>query len=395
MYSLKVIVSATLMNLHGLWRRRLNALVMIVSIASVVAVFSGVLAMNAGLDDAMRYSGRPERAIVLRSGATVEIASAISPEEMKVIQNSADVRRSADGTPLITGEAVAPITLIENRSGMEVNGTIRGVGSEILAVRPEIRIVAGRMLEPGKYEIVVGQQALRQFKGLKLGGEIYAYRTNWKIVGVFTAGHSMRESELMTDASVLMDVSQRPAYQNITLVLPNASAFAKFKQVMAANPGFAADVFTEPEFLQRESSSLNGLLNFIAYVMGGIMALGAVFVAINAMYSSIDDRRREIATLRAIGFPPVAVVISIAMESATLALAGGVLGAVVVWSLANGNTISTAVGGDLRQLVFNIAVTPPVVLKGLGAALAIGVLGGLIPAARSIRSQVVDDLRAI
>jgi putative ABC transport system permease protein len=395
MNPLKITLSTTLMNFHGMWRRRLNALVMIISIASVVAVLSGVLAMNAGLNDAMRYSGRADRAIVLRSGATVEIASAISPEDLKVIQNSADISRGSDGAPLIAGEAVAPITMIEARSGMEVNATIRGVSPGVLAVRPEIKIVSGRMLEPGKYEIVVGQQALKQFKGLELGGELYAYKTNWKIVGVYTAGHSMRESELMTDANILMGVSQRPVFQNVTLVLPSAEAFAKFKHVMANNPGFIADVFTEPEFLQRESSSLNGLLHFIAYVMGGIMALGAVFVAINAMYSSIDDRRREIATLRAIGFPSVAVVVSIVAESAILAIAGGVLGAVVVWSAANGGTVSTAVGGDLRQLVFNIAVTTSVVMQGLGAALAIGVIGGLIPAARSVRSQVVDDLRAI
>jgi putative ABC transport system permease protein len=184
-------------------------------------------------------------------------------------------------------------------------------------------------------------------------------------------------------------------YQNVTVVLPNESAFATFKKVMAANPSIAMDVFTEPEFLQRESQSLNALLRFMAYVMGGIMALGAVFVAINAMYSSIDDRRREIATLRALGFPPMVVVTSIVAEAVLLAIAGGVLGAIVAWLVANGSTISTAVGGDLRQLVFDVTITSSVVLQGLGAALMIGVIGGLIPALRSIRSQVVDDLRAI
>jgi putative ABC transport system permease protein len=205
----------------------------------------------------------------------------------------------------------------------------------------------------------------------------------------------MRESELMADAAVVMNVSQRPMFQNVTVVLRDPSAFAAFKNVLAANPSLAVDVFTEPEFLQRESQSLNGLLRFMAYVMGGIMALGAVFVAINAMYSSIDDRRREIATLRAIGFPPVVVVVSILVESALLALCGGAVGAGVAWLIANGRTVSTAVGGDLRQLVFDVAMTPSVVLQGLGAALAIGIFGGLIPAVRSVKSQVVDDLRAI
>jgi putative ABC transport system permease protein len=395
MHSLNLIVSAALMNLRNLARRRLNALVMIVSIAGVVAVFSGVLAMNAGLDDAMRDAGRPDRAVVLRAGATVEIASAISREELDIIRNSTSVRKSPDGTRLITGEAVAPLTLIEKRSGMEVNGTIRGVGPEVMAVRPEIRIVAGRMFDPGKFEIVVGQQALQQFEGLKLGGDLSAYNTKWKIVGVFASDRSMRESELMADGSVVMEVSQRPMFQNVSVVLPDASAMPAFKKAIAANPGLAMDVFSESEFLQRESQSLNGLLHFMAYVMGGIMALGAMFVAINAMYSSVDDRRREIATLRALGFPSAVVVASIVVESALLALGGGALGALAAWAVANGSTVSTAVGGDLRQLVFDVAMTPAVVLKGLGAALAIGIFGGAIPAVRSIRSQIVDDLRAI
>lgn len=395
MHSFNLIVSAALMNLRNLARRRLNALVMIVSIAGVVAVFSGVLAMNAGLDDAMRDAGRPDRVVVLRAGATVEIASAISREEMDLIRNSTSVRKNPDGTRLITGEAVAPLTLIEKRSGMEVNGTIRGVGPEVMAVRPEIRIVAGRMFDPGKFEIVVGQQALQQFEGLKLGGVLSAYNTKWKIVGVFASDRSMRESELMADSSVVMEVSQRPMFQNVSVVLPDASAMPAFKKAIAANPGLAMDVFSESEFLQRESQSLNGLLHFMAYVMGGIMALGAMFVAINAMYSSVDDRRREIATLRALGFPSSVVVASIVVESALLALCGGALGALAAWTVANGSTVSTAVGGDLRQLVFDVAMTPAVVLKGLGAALAIGIFGGAIPAVRSIRSQIVDDLRAI
>lgn len=395
MPSFKLIVSAVVMNLHGLVGRRVNALVMIVSIAGVVAVFSGVLAMNAGLDEAMRDAGRSDRVIVLRAGSTVEIASAISHEGRNMIANSADLRRSPDGMPLITGEAVAPLTLIERGSGMEVNGTIRGVGTEIMAMRPEIKIVQGRMFEPGKFEIVVGRKALEQFRGLALGSDLVAYGTTWKVVGIYSAGRSIRESELMADVSTIMSVSHRPMFQNITVVLPGAEAFTRFKKALAANPSLAMDVFTEPEFLQRETQSLNRMLRFMAYVMGGIMALGATFVAINAMYSSIDDRRREIATLRAIGFPPVVVVASILVEAALLALVGGVLGAAMAWLVANGSTVSTAVGGDLRQLVFNVVLTPSVVLKGLCAALLIGVLGGLIPAVRSIKSQVVDDLRAI
>ena len=387
--------SATWMGLLGLSRRCLNAIVMVLSIAGVVAVFSFVLAMNAGLDEAMRDSGSPDRAVVLRAGSTVEISSAISHEELTLIRNAADARKSADGVPLITAEAAAPLTLIETRSGLEVNGTLRGIGPEALAVRPEIHIVAGRMFEPGKLEIVVGEQALRQFNGLQLGSEIQAYQNKWKVVGVFTAGGSFRESELMADAEVVMNISQRPMFQNVTVVLPNADAFAGFKKIVTGIPHVALDVFPEPDYLRRESQSLNSLLYFMAWVMGGIMALGAAFVAINAMYASIDDRRREIATLRALGFRPWVVIGAIVAEALLLALLGGVLGAAAAWAIVNGHTISTAVGGDLRQLVFQVAMTPKVVLQCLAAALLLGGMGGLIPAVRAMRRQVVEDLRAV
>jgi putative ABC transport system permease protein len=373
----------------------MNSLVMVASIAAAVAVFSGVLAMSAGLDRAMQDAGRIDRAVVLRAGSTVEIASAIPREQVIAIQNATDLRKDASGATLVTAEAAAPLTLVEKRTGLEVNGTLRGVGPEALSVRPEIRIVSGRMFERGKFELVVGRQALRQFERLEPGSEIAAYRTHWKIVGVFTAGGSFRESELMGDADVVMGISQRPAFQNVTVVLPDATAFDAFKKTLASNPSVAVDVFTEPEFLQRESRSLDVLLRFMAYVMGGIMALGAVFVALNAMYSGVDDRRREIATLRAIGFPASVVVGSIVAEAMLLALAGGLLGAFSAWWFAGGGTVSTAVGGDLRQLVFDVAVTPAVVMQSLGAALAIGIAGGSIPAVRAIRSQVVEDLRAI
>jgi len=383
------------MGLLGLSRRCLNAIVMVLSIAGVVAVFSFVLAMNAGLDEAMRDSGSPDRAVVLRAGSTVEISSAISHEELTLIRNAADARKSADGVPLITAEAAAPLTLIETRSGLEVNGTLRGIGPEALAVRPEIHIVAGRMFEPGKLEIVVGEQALRQFNGLQLGSEIQAYQNKWKVVGVFTAGGSFRESELMADAEVVMNISQRPMFQNVTVVLPNADAFAGFKKIVTGIPHVALDVFPEPDYLRRESQSLNSLLYFMAWVMGGIMALGAAFVAINAMYASIDDRRREIATLRALGFRPWVVIGAIVAEALLLALLGGALGAAAAWAIVNGHTISTAVGGDLRQLVFQVAMTPKVVLQCLAAALLLGGMGGLIPAVRAMRRQVVEDLRAV
>jgi putative ABC transport system permease protein len=178
-------------------------------------------------------------------------------------------------------------------------------------------------------------------------------------------------------------------------MLQSPGAFDSFKRVITNNPSFAMDVFREPEFLSRESSSLNNLLAFMAYVMGGIMALGATFVALNATYSNINDRRREVATLRALGFAPAIVVSSIVIEALLLALVGGAIGALLAWLAFNAKSMSTSVGADVHQLVFNITVTLPVVVTGILAALVIGVIGGLPPAIRALSRPVAEDLRAI
>jgi putative ABC transport system permease protein len=395
MRGLSLLLSIVSVNLRSLPERPTNAIVMILSIAGVVAVFSGALAMSAGLNGAMRDAGRQDRAVVLRSGSTAEITSAITRDQVKQLEGIGGIKTDDKGRPLFVGEAVASLTLVEKGTHAEVNGTLRGVGPAFFAVRPEIRIVRGRANEPGKNEIIVGQEALRQFAGLELGGKLDAYRTQWDIVGVFSADRSFRESELVTDAEVLMNVSGRPAFQNVTAVLQSPATFESFKRVISSNPGFSMEVFREPEFLSRESSSLNRLLAFMAYVMGGIMALGATFVALNATYSSINDRRREVATLRALGFAPAIVMCSIVIEALLLSLVGGTVGAMLAWLAFNDKSMSTAVGADVHQLVFNIAVTLPVIANGLLGALVIGIIGALPPAARTLSRPVADDLRAI
>jgi len=394
MRNLSLLLSTILVNLRNLPERPTNAIVMILSIAGVVTIFSGALAMSAGLNGAMRDSGREDRAVVLRSGSIAELSSAITRDQLKQLEGIAGIRTDGKGAPLLAGEAVASLTLVEKGTGAEINGTLRGVGPQFFAVRPEIRIVDGRANEPGKNEVIVGQEALRQFEGLELGGKLNAYRTQWDIVGVYTARKSFRESELVTDAEVIMNLSGRPAYQSATAVLRSAAAFESFRRVIMSNPGFSMDVFRESEFLSRESDSLNRLLKFMAYVMGGIMALGATFVALNATYSNINDRRRDVATLRAIGFAPMIVMAAIVIEGLLLSLVGGTAGAFLAWMLFDAKSISTTVGADVHQLAFNITVTFPVAAFGLLAALAIGAVGAIPPAVLTLSRPVADDLRA-
>jgi putative ABC transport system permease protein len=386
------IVSGT--NLGLLAERRAQSMLMVLSIASAVAVLCCSLAMSAGLNSAMRSSARGDRVVVLRTGSVAELASGLTREQYQAIANNPEIRLDSSHRPLVAADAIAPLTLVERGTQAEVNVTLRGMTVQGLDVRPEIHVTEGRAYNSGQFEVLVGRRAQRQFLGLETGTEISAYGARWKIVGAFDADGSLRESELLTDANVLMNVSHRPVYQSVTAVLRERDALGRFEKVLTGNTSLAVTVFPEKEFLARESGNLDALLSFLAWVMSGIMSVGAAFVAANACRASIDERRREMATLRALGFAPVAVVGATLVESLLLAFTGGGIGAGFAWLIFNGDNVSTAIGLDMHQLVFELVVNLGVVLTGFSVAVAIGLAGSIPSAVASLRSSVVSDLRA-
>jgi putative ABC transport system permease protein len=264
-----------------------------------------------------------------------------------------------------------------------------------MQVRPELRLVAGRMFRPGLHELVIGQAAQQQFRGLDLGKVIRLHDGDWTIVGVFAAGDSVRESEAIADATTVMTAYQLSTYNSTTALMASDSSFAMFSQALKLDPSLKVSVMREPDYLAMVSGDIHRWLKSVAYLIGCIMGIGALFGALNTMYSAMAARQNEIATLRALGFSPPAIVSSIVLEAVLLSLAGAFVGIGMVYTAFNGQAINT-LGGSLwdTQIVYTLSVSLPLVLVAIALAGSIGILGGLFPAIRSILATIADALRA-
>ena len=389
------IAAVTAMNLRSLPHRLGTSLVIVVGIAGVVAVLVSVLAMSTGMLRTMNNAGRDDRAIVLRNGSAAENGSALPRDAARLVSEDPSIKRDVDGKPIASSESVRLTILYKKLDGAEVNVTMRGVGPKVLALRPELKMVKGRMFNPAVNELIVGKAAHAQFRGLEIGDRVASRGALWNIVGVFESGGDAHESELVADAETLISADGRGGFQSVNVLLNSPAAFQQFKDSLSANPALAVDVHREREYYQQQSRAIGRVIKIIAYVVGGIMAIGAVFSALNTMYSAVSARLREIATLRAIGFGSTAMVISVLAEALLLALIGGVIGAFLAWLFFNGNTVSTSGGSVGGQLIFELSVSGALIATGIVWACFIGLLGGLFPALRAARLPVATALRAV
>jgi putative ABC transport system permease protein len=391
---LNQIAAVTAVNLRSLPQRLGTSLVIVIGIAGVVAVLISVLAMSVGMIKTMQSSGREDRAIVLRNGSAAEFGSVITPPALREIADTPGIKRTNDGTAMVSGELLRLVNVHKREDNLEVNATIRGLSPTFEWVRPEIKIVEGRMFKPALNELIVGKGALKQFRNVEVGSQIKTRFAVWTVVGIFTTNGDSHESEFMTDHDTMASAYRGGAYSSATVVLESPKVYQQFKDALSANPAVSVDVMRERDFFSRQSETLTMLLSIVAYVVGGIMAVGAFFGALNAMYSAVSTRAREIATLRAIGFGATATVTSILVESLLLSAIGGIIGAALAWAFFNGNTVSTA-GTAQGNLVFDLTVSPMLVVIGIIWACAIGFIGGLLPAIRAARLPVATALRAI
>jgi len=390
------IAAVTTMNFKSLPHRVGTSIVIVIGIAGVVAVLVSVLAMSTGMIETMEHSGRDDRAIVLRNGSASETGSALGRDAARLVEDAPGVKRDASGKPIASAEALRLVNLFRKDDGAEVSVSLRGVGPQLLALRPEIKITAGRMFNPAVTELIVGKNALANFKGLNVGDKIKTRGATWTVVGVFTSGGDSHESGLMTDAETLIAAENRSSFQSVTVLLDSPAAFQKFKDALTSNPALAVDVSREREFYQQQSEVISKVIYVIAYVVGGIMAVGAIFSALNTMYSAVSARLREIATLRAIGFGATAMVMSVLAEALLLALIGGSIGAALAWLFFNGHQVGTSIGGQASgHLIFELSVSPVLIATGIIWACTIGLIGGLFPAVRAARLPVATALRAI
>ncbi|MDB5986943.1 MAG: transporter permease [Nevskia sp.] len=385
--------AVTAMNLRAIPQRLGTSSVIVIGIAGVVAVLVSVLAMAVGFHKTVSNTGRPDRAIVLRGGSQAEINSSISRDNALTVLDAPGVKKDANGKPIGSAEIVTIVNLPKISDGSDSNVTLRGVGPQAFALRPELKLIEGRIFQPAVRELIAGKSAAKQFRGLTLGSKLSFRESDWTVVGIYDTDGDAHESELMADSETVLSAFRRIGFQSITVLLDAPATFDTFKDSLTTNPTLTVDVKREPEYYAEQSKQLTKLLNFLGFFVGGIMAVGAMFGALNTMYSAVSARSLEIATLRAIGFGALPVVISVFVEALLLSLLGGVIGAALAWVFFNGNTVNT-LGANFSQVVFRLTVSPALLISGIVLACLIGIAGGLFPAIRAARLPVATALRA-
>jgi putative ABC transport system permease protein len=395
MRNLKQILAVTALNVRNLPQRTSASLVAVIGIAAVVLVFAAVLSMAKGFERTMVSAGSENTAIVMRSGSTAELNSGLSNEQMLIVANAPGVLKNGD-TPVVSAELYVVVDVLKKSTNEDANVPLRGVQSAAFDVRDNVRLSEGRLFEPGRNELIVGRAAQQQFAGLEVGSTIAFGQTDWSIVGTFEADGSVSESELWTDVRILQSVYRRGnSYQSVRVRLESPDSLPVLEAALKEDPRIDPDVLTERAYYSSQAESLSNFIRLIGYPLTILMSIGAVFGALNSMYSSVSARGKEIATLRALGFGPFAVMMSTVIESVLLALLGGILGALLAYALFNGFQVSTLNGASFSQVVFNFAVTGDLLLQGLVAALIIGFIGGLFPAIRAARMPVAQALRIL
>jgi putative ABC transport system permease protein len=382
-------------NFRSVKARWTSAIVAVVGIAGTVGVFVAMLSLARGFKATLVSSGSEDNAIIMRAGATSEMTGGVTVDTVKIIQDKPGIARSADG-PLITPEVVlvAPIPLIS--TGTDANVEIRGVSKNVLEIRKNIKIVQGRMFTPGLYEIVVGKNANASYAGLTLGNTISLGSVRWKIVGIFDAGGSSFDSDVWGDAHLIGPAYNRPDtfFQSVTVHLTSPQAFQQLKDAVTADPRLNVDVTREIDYYSKQSNRLTRLITVLGGIVAAIMAIGAVFGALNTMYSAVAERGREIATMRAVGFGGPSVVFSFVVEALLIAFVGGLMGCLAVIPL-NGLTTGAMNLQTFSHVAFAFKITPELLVRGVVFALVMGLIGGFLPAVRAARLPVATALREL
>jgi putative ABC transport system permease protein len=388
-------LAVTGMNLRNLPARLGTSLVAVVGIGGVVAVLVALLSMGEGFRAALDLSGRDDVAIILRGGSSDELSSAFSRDEVNVIVSAPGLRRDAEGA-VASPEFYTIVDLPMRSTGTSANVPFRGVTRRAFEVREGFRIVAGRSFVPGRDEVIVGRGAFTQFGNVDLGRVVTWGSHDWRVVGVFEAGGSVSESEVWTDLTVLQGVNRRGnSVQVVRAALESPEALQRTRAWLAADPRVNTSVQSERAFYSDQARILVSLIRYVGTTIAVLMGIGAIFAALNTMYSAVSSRTREIATLRALGFSSVPVLISVLLESMVLGLLGGIVGGALVYVALNGYQASTLNWASFSQITFAFTITPRLLVTGLGYSLILGLVGGLLPGIRAARLPVTEGLREL
>jgi len=389
---LRQAIAITGISIRSIPERWAPSLVIIVGLAGVVAVFTALLAMAAGFESTLKATGRTDAALVLRGGSDAELNSAYDRASTDLIKEEPGIATGADGKPLASAELMVIAELVRKDDiSHGANITLRGVEPAAFALRPQLKIVAGRNFTPGLRELIVGRGVLQQFQGAALGDTVRMRGSEWKVVGIFASGDA-HDSEMWADINVARSTFGRQGSSSVLVALDGPEGLTRLRSAVAGDPRLTLDVLREQDYFSGQTKQFRKTIGVLAGVVTLIMALGAVFAALNSMYAAVAARGKEIATLRALGFGGLPVVTSVMTEALLLALAGGVLGAVIAYTLFNNLSVST-LGQNFTQVVFDFKVTPQLVARGLIIALVIGMIGGFMPALRAARLPVTASLR--
>jgi putative ABC transport system permease protein len=382
-------------NFRSIRARWTSTIVAVLGIAGTVGVFVAMLSLANGFKATLVASGSPGNALILRAGSPTEMMGGVTLDSVRVVQDAPGVARDASG-PLVTQEVVGvmPFPLIS--TGTDANVQARGVSANVLRIRTFAKIIDGRMFQPGLSEIVVGRNASRSYAGLTLGNTVQFGGGHWQVVGIFDAGGSAFDSEIWCDAKLLNEILKRPdnVFQSVTVRLASPASFQQFKDAVTSDPRMNVDVTREIDYYAKQSTTMTRLITVLGGLVASIMAIGAVFGALNTMYSAIAERGREIATMRALGFSSGNVVLSFLFEALLISFVGGILGCLAVLPL-NGLTTNTMNFQTFANVAFAFRITFDLLLLGVVFALVMGVLGGLLPALRAATRPVAVALREL
>lgn len=389
------IVAVTSVNLRSIRQRLGSSAVAVFGIVGVVIVLVGVLSIAEGFRSAMQATGDVDTVMVMRSGADSEMTSGLSGEQARLIAEKPGIARDQYG-PLAAAELLVIVNHPLRRSNTDANVPLRGVEPAAFRVHANVHIIQGRVFEPGRNEIIVGRAATGQFTGLTIGSSVKWGENSWQVVGVFEAGGSAAESEIWCDAKVLQPAYRRGnSYQSVYVKLASHDSFDTLKDALTTDPRLTVTAIREPEYYARQSETLQTVIRTVGFGIAGLMGIGAIFGAVNTMYNAVASRGREIATLRALGFGSVPVVISVLAEAVVISLIGGIIGGLLAWVAFDGYQTSTMNFQSFSQVAFAFTVTPALLGRGLLYAVIMGVLGGLLPAIRAARLPISTALRQL
>ena len=391
---IRQVLLVTNMNLRSVLERSGSSLVIIVGIAGSVAVMVSLLAMAEGLSSTISSTGEEDRVIILRDGSSSELSSGVAMTELDTVSSSPGIE-SIDGEPMIAAELFAIIDLKKKGAESTSNLPIRGVQPASFRIRPEVDIIEGRNFTTGTAEIIVGKGANNQYEGLEIGDQIKVRDSFATVVGIFSSNGDVHESEIWADLATAQGLFRRGASaSSMILKLDSPDSFNEVGLFVESYPNLELKVQSESDFYENQSSGAD-LIRVFGQVVGYIMAIGAVFAALNTMYSAVSTRLVEIGTLRALGFKGTTVLLALLIEALLLATIGGLLGGAIAYILFNGYTVSTLAGASFSQTAFAFAVTGEIIQQGLTLALLVGFIGGVFPAWNAARRDITEALRSI